>query len=96
MVQVPLKKTLTLYFARMCLYCSLRPLMYGITTLAPINFPMGGFGFLLALYWVCLDERTLLGSGCLVGLVKVINFLCKEFGCRTYLFSSVDEGVDNR
>ena len=27
MVLVPLKKTLTLYFARVCLYCSLRPLM---------------------------------------------------------------------
>ena len=48
MVLVPLKKTLTLYFARVCLYCSLRPLMYGMTTLAPsINFPVDGFGFLL-------------------------------------------------
>ena len=25
MVLVPLKKTLTLYFTRVCLYCSLRP-----------------------------------------------------------------------
>ena len=47
MVLVPLKKTLTLYFARVCLYCSLRPLMYGMTTLAPsINFTVDGFGFL--------------------------------------------------
>ena len=48
MVLVPLKKTLTLYFAKVCLYCSLRPLMYGMTTPAPsINFSMDGFGFLL-------------------------------------------------
>ena len=47
MVLVPLKKTLTLYFAWVCLYCSLRPLMYGTTTLSPINFPADGFGFLL-------------------------------------------------
>ena len=46
MVLVPLKKTLTLYFARMCLYCSLRPLMYGMTTLAPsINFCGMGLAF---------------------------------------------------
>ena len=52
MVLVPLKKTLTLYFARVCLYCSLRPLIYGMTTLAPsINFPVDGFGFLLAFCW---------------------------------------------
>ena len=39
MVLVPLKKTLTFYFARVCLYCSLRPLMYDVTTPAPsINF----------------------------------------------------------
>ena len=25
--------------------------------------------------------------------MKVIHFLCKEFRCRTYLFSSVDESV---
>ena len=52
MVLVPLKKTLTLYFARVCLYCSMKPLMYGMTTLAPaVNFPVDGFcfffGFLL-------------------------------------------------
>ena len=52
MVLVPLKKTLTLYFARVCLYCSLRPLKYGMTTLAPcMNFTVDGFGFLLAFYW---------------------------------------------
>ena len=49
MVLVPLKNTLTLHFARVCLYCSLRPLVYGVTTLAPsINFTVDGFGFLLA------------------------------------------------
>ena len=52
MVLVPLKKTLTLYFARVCLYCSLRPLMYRMTTLAPsINLTVGGFGFFLVFYW---------------------------------------------
>ena len=52
MVLVPLKKTLNLYFARVCLYCSLRPLLYGMTTIAlSINFTVGGFGFLLAFFW---------------------------------------------
>ena len=52
MVLVPLKKILTLYFPRVCLYCSLRPLMHGMTTLAPsINFPVDGFGFLFVFYW---------------------------------------------
>ena len=52
MVLVPLKKTLTLSFVRVCLYCSLRPLMYGMTTVAPsINFTVDGFGFLLAFSW---------------------------------------------
>ena len=60
-----------LYFARVCLYCSLMPLMYGMTAVAPsINFPMDGFGFLLAFCLGCLDERTVWGSGCLVGLWK--------------------------
>ena len=41
--------------------------MYGMTTLAPsINFPVDGFGFLLVSVGVCLVERTVLGSGCLV------------------------------
>ena len=52
MVLVPLRKTLTLYFTRVCLYCLLRPLMYGMTTLAPsINFPVDEFGFLLVFCW---------------------------------------------
>ena len=39
-----------MYFVRVCLYCSLMALMYGMTTLAPsINFPVGGFGFLLGI-----------------------------------------------
>ena len=67
MVLVPLKKTLTLYFARVCLYCSLRPLMYGMTTLAPsINFTVEGFGFLL----VCL-----LGFALLKELCRVVGVL---------------------
>ena len=52
MVLVPLKNTLTLYFARVCLYCLLMPLMYGMTTLAPsIIFTVVGFSFLLAFCW---------------------------------------------
>ena len=52
MVPVPLKKTLTLYFARVCLYCSLRPLIYGMTALAlSMNFNVDGFGFLLTFCW---------------------------------------------
>ena len=52
MVLVPLKKTLTLYFARVCLYCSLRPLMYGMTNLAPfVYFSVDGLGFLLVFCW---------------------------------------------
>ena len=52
MALVPLKKTLTMYFARVCLYCTLRPLMYGMTTLAlSINNPVEGFGFLLVICW---------------------------------------------
>ena len=51
-VLVPLKKILTLYFARVCLYCSLRPLMFGMTTLAPsINFTVDGIGFLFVFCW---------------------------------------------
>ena len=52
MVLVPLKKTITLYFARLHLYCSVRPLMYGMTTLVPsMNFPLDEFDFLLVFYW---------------------------------------------
>ena len=48
LVLVPVKKSLTLYFVRVCLYCSLRPLMYGMTNVAPsINFPVNRVGFLL-------------------------------------------------
>ena len=51
-VLVPLKKILTLYFARAHLYCSLRPLMYGMTTHIPsMNIPVDGFGFLLVFCW---------------------------------------------
>ena len=71
MVLVPLKKTLILYFARLCLYCSLRPLMYGMTTLAPsMNFTVDGFAFCCLSVGVCLVERAVLGSGCLVGLCE--------------------------
>ena len=76
MVLVPLKKTLTLYFAKVCLYCSLRPFMYGMTSLTPsINFPVYGFDFLLFSAGVYLVERTVLGSGCLVGLCEGDPFL---------------------
>ena len=69
MVLVPSKKTLTLYYAKVCLYCPLRPLMYGMTTLAPsVNFTVDEFGFCLLSVGVCLVERTVLVSGCLVGL----------------------------
>ena len=47
-VMVHLKKTLTLYFSRLCLYCSLNSLMHDKTTLGhSINFSVDGFGFLL-------------------------------------------------
>ena len=71
MVLVPLKKNLTLYFAWRCLYCSLRPLMYGMTTLAlSINFTVDGLAFCWISVGVCLVERIVLGSGCLVGLCE--------------------------
>ena len=67
MVLVPLKKTLTLYFAGVCLYYSLRPLIYGMTTLAPfITFTADGFGFLLV---------SLLGFALLKGLCWVVVVL---------------------
>ena len=47
--------------------------MYGMTTLAPsINFTVDGFGFLLGF---CFFERTVLGSGCLVGFYEDDPFL---------------------
>ena len=47
MVLVPLKKTPIVH-----LYCSLRPLMYGMTTLVPsMSFPVDGFDFLLVFSW---------------------------------------------
>ena len=53
----------------------------------------------LAFCWLsvgmCLVERTVLGSGCLVGLCKDDPFPLQGIRCQTYLFSSVDEGDDN-
>ena len=50
MVLVPLN--FTLYFPRVCLYCSLKTLMHGMTTLThSVNFTVEGFGFLLVFCW---------------------------------------------
>ena len=51
--------------------------MHGMTTLAPsINFfPCMGLVFCWFSVWVCLVERTVLGSGCLVGLCEGDPFL---------------------
>ena len=71
MVLVPLKKTLTVYFAKVCLHCSLRPVMYGMTTLAPsINFTVMGLAFCWLFLGVCFVEKTVLGNGCLVGFCE--------------------------
>ena len=71
MVLVPLKKNLTLYFARVFEYFSLRPLIYGMTTLAPfINFLWMGLAFCWFSVGIGHVERTVLGSGCLVGLCE--------------------------
>ena len=52
MVLVSVKKTLTLYFTRVCKYCSLRSLMYGMTALVhSMNLPVDGFGFLVVFCW---------------------------------------------
>ena len=52
MVLVYLKKTQTLYFDRVYLYCSLRSLMYGMTNSSSFyKFSVDGFGFLLAFFW---------------------------------------------
>ena len=43
---------LTGYLPRVHLHCSLRPLMYGMTTLVPtMNSPVEWFGFLMVLCW---------------------------------------------
>ena len=58
-----------------------------------MNFPVDGLGFLLGfallkeLCWVVVVLKD---------FVKVTHFFCKQYRCRTYLFSSVDESVDNR
>ena len=53
--------------------------MYGVTTLAPsINFTVYGFGFPLVSVGLCLVERTVLGSGFLVGLCEGDPFLLQE------------------
>ena len=45
--------------------------MHGIITLAPsTNFTVDGFGFCWLSVGVFLVERTVLGSGCLVGLCE--------------------------
>ena len=91
---VSLRQTLTFNFARVYLYCSMGPLMYDMTTLVPsMIFSVNGFGFLLGfdllseLCWVVVV---------LWDFVKVILFFYKKFRCRAYLFSSVDEGMDNK
>ena len=43
-----------------------------------MNFPVDRFGFLLFSVGVCLVERTMLGSGCLVGLCECDQFLLQE------------------
>ena len=78
-VPVPLKKSSTLYFARVHLYCSLRPLMHGMTTLVPsMNLPVDGFGFLLVSVWVWFVKRNVLGSRHFVGLCECDLFLLQE------------------
>ena len=69
-----------------------------MTSLVPsINFTVDEFGFPL----VFCSGFGLLKELCwavvvLYDFVKVIHFFCKKFRYRTYLFSSVDEGMDNR
>ena len=53
--------------------------MYGMTTLAPsINFSVDGFGFCWLSVGVFLAERTVLSTGCLVGLCEGDPFLLQE------------------
>ena len=86
MILVPLKKTLTLYFARVYMYCSLRPLMYGMMILAPsINFPVDGFVFCWLSIGVCFVERTMLGSGCLAELCEGDPFPLQEIQMKNIL-----------
>ena len=74
-VLVPLEKTLTQYFIRVYLYCSLRPFICVMKTLVPsINFTVDGFGFFWYSVGVCLAERTVLGSGCFVGFCECDAF----------------------
>ena len=74
-VLVPLKKTLILYFARLHLYCSLRSLLYGMTTLVPsMNFPVDGFRYLLGFGLL----KELLGNGFLVALCRGDPFLLQD------------------
>ena len=50
--------------------------MYGMTTLpSSINFPVDGLAFCWFSVGVCLGERIVLGSGCLVGLCEGDSFL---------------------
>ena len=49
--------------------------MYGMTTLAPsISFPVDGFGFCWLSVGVYIVERTVLGTGCPVGLCEGYPF----------------------
>ena len=58
-----------------------------------MNFPVDGFGFLLGfallkeLCWVMVVLQD---------LWKMIHLFCKKSRCRTYLFSSMDGGLNNR
>ena len=64
------------------MYCSLRPLIYGMTTLAPvISFAEDGFGFLLGF---ALLKEICWVMAVLKDFVNVIHFFCKELRCRTY------------
>ena len=71
MVLALLKKTPTSYFAKVHLYCLLRPLNYGVTTLvSSMNLYMDGLCFLYVFVGVWPVERNVLGSGYLVRLCE--------------------------
>ena len=75
MVFVPLKKLFTLYFVRIHLYCS--PMLWYMVW--QLWFLLGTFLWMgMAFWWVSLVERTVLGSGCLVGLYEGDSFLLQE------------------